>query len=481
MDRSEKIETMTRGSHDFDAVAVNLTTPDIMEKHAFIPVAFRDGKLFAAFADPFDVGAREALRAACTYEIVPMFASRADIDFYIDKFFGASFIKKINPSDGASIINLLDGIIKTAVLRGASDIHIEPCEKHIRLRLRVDGILAEFDRLPSEILPNLISRLKIISGMDISERRLPQDGHFKQTRGETKIDFRVSTISTIYGEKAVIRIIYEEIGVFDKHGLGFFDDGIDMLNGLLKNKNGVILLTGPTGSGKTTTLAALVKDINDSGINIITVEDPVENVIHGVNQININPKTGFDFANALRSIVRQDPDVIMVGEIRDEETALLAVRSAITGHLVLSTLHTNDAASAIFRLIDMNVPDYLVYTALKGIVSQRLVRRICPRCKRKLKIARDDAFLLDLPVDSLIYSGDGCINCNNTGYSGRFAVYEILAADDEFKQFLWERPSARDIDGFIKKSGMKTMRECAIQNVLLGNTTVREIIRAVVY
>jgi len=476
------IGTFKRGEFEFDNRAVALVSPDVAERHSVMPVCFKDGALIVAFADPFDTRAHEDLQALCDHSVAPLFANLSDIKYFIDHYYGASKRSGLGADiEGRSVVKLLDEIIKTAVLRGASDVHIEPFEKLVRLRLRIDGSLREVETLPSEILPNLISRLKVCSGMDISERRLPQDGHFKRQVGDKKIDFRVSTVLTIYGEKAVVRLIYEEGGMFDTNGLGFFEDDLLMLGGLFRSRHGVILLTGPTGSGKTTTLAALIRELNKADVNITTVEDPVENVIHGVNQININPKTGFFFANALRSILRQDPDVIMVGEIRDEETASLAVRSAITGHLVLSTLHTNDAVGAIFRLIDMNVPDYLVYSAIRGVVSQRLVRRICPRCKIKTAVTKDEALLLRVPEGTEVYSGGGCEYCDGSGYAGRFAVYEILACDEELRRFLWRKPSAEEVEARLKNGAMKTLWDCALRNVLIGNTTVSEMLKSVLY
>ena len=473
------IPAFSRDRHRFDTDALDMIDPETAVKHTAIPVFIKDNKLYAAFADPFSARAYEdfVLRGR---SVAVMYAPAGEVRKLIEKYYGASLrgavIKKQSESSAAQ---LLDLILDAAVNRDASDIHIEPFDTTVRVRLRLDGALRELETLPAEMLPTLISRIKILSGMDISERRLPQDGHFKQKRGDKKIDFRVSVIHTIHGEKAVVRLIYDETGALGKYDLGFFEDGLEQLNALFNRRQGMILLTGPTGCGKTTTLAACVKELNTEDVNIVTIEDPTENVIYGVNQIDINPKAGFDFANALRSILRQDPDVIMVGEIRDEETAALAVRSAVTGHLVLSTLHTGDAVSAVYRLIDMNVPDYLVYSAIAGIVSQRLIRRICRFCKTAETIKKEDAYALRLPEDTAVYYGAGCPECENTGYAGRFAVYEILAADDGLKQFLWQRPPESDIKRRLADAGMRTIWDCAVKNVLLGNTTVREMYGAV--
>jgi type IV pilus assembly protein PilB len=363
----------------------------------------------------------------------------------------------------------------------ASDIHIEPTENNIRVRLRIDGHLSEFQSVDISLLPNLISRLKIMGNMDVSDRRLPQDGHFNQAVNSKLIDFRLSTMPTIFGEKAAIRLIYKEKSQLSKEDLGFFPHDLEKITRLFQNPYGAILLTGPTGCGKSTTLASFMQELNKEDVNIVTIEDPVEHILTGANQININPKAGLNFANALRSILRQDPDILMVGEIRDEETAQLAIQAALTGHLVLSTLHTYSAVSAITRLLDMRVPDYLAASAIKGIISQRLVRRVCEHCKTTVKISPTHARLLDLPENTEISEGKGCSHCGGTGLRGRFAVYEYFTITDELSQLIDRRRGIGIIKKYLEEHDFHSMRDNAIKNVLQGNTTPAEIIANVIF
>lgn len=479
--------------------AVSLIDAHFAFKHMVIPVKISDGELHVAFADPFCLKAYEELELLVQYKIVPLYSPWPDIRILLDTYYGKrsrNDLTNLFLSDSrdtnreelsgheediqnAPSVRMIDSIIDMAILKNASDIHLEPHQEDVRIRFRVDGRLVEFERVSQHLHMALISRLKVMGGMDISEKRIPQDGRFIDNRGGVKIDFRLSTVPTLFGEKAVIRLLYEKTSFIDKKELGFSDSALITLERLLKNTHGAILLTGPTGSGKTTTMAAFLRELNTGDNNIITIEDPVENVIPGINQININQKTGFTFAYALRSILRQDPDIIMVGEIRDSETAKLAIRSALTGHLVLSTLHTNDALSAIYRLIDMDVADYLVYSAVKGIISQRLVRRLCPKCKRKVKISAQEVILTSIPTSSEVYQSVGCPACSFTGFSGRFAIYEILPMDNKLTQMFLEKRSIKDIKEHLLASGMKTLWNCGLESVLNGNTTISEFCRAV--
>lgn len=482
-----------------DEYAVNLINAHFAFKHMLIPIKISNGELYVAFADPFSLKAYEELELLVQFKIVPLYSPWPDIRILLDTYYGKrrrTDMTELYLSDGrdtvredlssqeediqnAPSVKMIDSIIDMAILKNASDIHLEPHQEDVRIRFRVDGRLIEFERVSLHLHTALVSRLKVMGGMDISERRIPQDGRFIDNRSGIKIDFRLSTVPTLFGEKAVIRLLYGKISFTDKKELGFSDSALLTLERLLRNTHGAILLTGPTGSGKSTTMAAFLRELNTGDNNIITIEDPVENVIPGINQININQKTGFTFAYALRSILRQDPDIIMVGEIRDSETARLAIRSALTGHLVLSTLHTNDALSAIYRLIDMEVADYLVYSAVKGVISQRLVRRLCPKCRRKETISSQDALLANLPADTEIYKSIGCPSCGFTGFSGRFAIYEILPVDSKLTRMFSEKRSFEDIKESLKASGMKTLWDCGLESVLNGHTTIAEFCRAV--
>ncbi len=374
-------------------------------------------------------------------------------------------------------MEILDNIIRDAILKNAGDIHIEPFEKIIRIRFRIDGCMHTVNKFEISLLEQLISRLKIISGMDISEKRLPQDGSFKFNE---QISFRVSTLPTINGEKAVIRLIYVDNNDLNKNNLGFFEEDLPYIEKLFQNPYGAIIITGPTGSGKTTTLNSFIKDLNTNEVNIVTVEDPVENIIYGVNQTNINPKINFDFPMALRAILRQDPDIIMLGEIRDSITANIAMRSAITGHLVLTTLHTNDAISSIMRLRDMGIENFMISSAVKGVISQRLVRRLCPHCKKEIKISEADAKIFSLPINTIVYESSGCEFCNNIGYKGRLALYEYFLVDEKIRSLIENKSSYDEIKYYLSEKNFLTLKDNAIKNVLLGNTSLREIYKKII-
>jgi len=477
--------------------ALSLVNADFAFKHMILPVKLESATLTAAFADPFNSKAQEELELAVSYRIKPLYTPWPDMVMLLDMCYGQKrrdditqlFLSEETGDTGGQIsdddiksapaVKLLNQIIDMAVIKNASDIHIEPRQSDVRVRFRIDGRLTEFESVNHALYTALISRLKIMGGMDISEKRLPQDGRFVDIKMDKKVDFRISTVPALFGEKAVIRLLYEKTAYTNKTELGFSQDAIKVIERLLMNTNGAILLTGPTGSGKSTTMAAFLRELNTGDNNIMTVEDPVENVIHGINQININPKAGFTFPYALRSILRQDPDIIMVGEIRDPDTAGLAISSALTGHLVFSTLHTNDAISAIYRLIDMDVADYLVYTAVKGIISQRLVRKLCPKCKREKTIGAAQSILANLPEDTVVFEAVGCPACNHTGYKGRFAIYEILTMDDKLLRMFQEKKSREEIKAYLTGRGMKTLWECGLDSVLNGRTSFAEFSRAV--
>lgn len=374
----------------------------------------------------------------------------------------------------APIIKLCDSILKDAINRGASDIHIEPFDKTIYLRFRIDGKLNKIEELMPHMFPALLARYKIMADLNIAERRVPQDGKISLSVNGIPYDFRVSTIPTIHGEKIVIRIYNRQFHSSDISSLGFSEKQKDLIMSMITRPHGIILLTGPTGSGKSTTLYTFLRYLNKEDTNIMTVEDPVENEIEGVNQVQVNPKAQLTFAAALRSFLRQDPNVIMIGEIRDEETAQIATRAAITGHLVLSSIHTNDAAGVITRLINMGIPKYLVADSLLGAISQRLVRKLCPKCKRAHTATDAEMGLLGMTERTEIYEAVGCPYCNQTGYLGRIGVFEIMVLNDEIRGILMSDDFTSEKIGEIVERDMTTVLTHTRERVLAGETSLEE-------
>ena len=370
-------------------------------------------------------------------------------------------------------------MIEQAVLQRASDIHIEPMERQLRVRYRIDGTLYEKATYSTKLLPAMSARIKIIGGMDITEKRKPQDGRITQVVNRMEYDIRVSIIPTVFGEKIVMRIASKNALTRDKAQLGLNEKDLKLFDHILKNPHGIILVTGPTGSGKSTTLYTALNELNTSQVNIITVEDPVEANLDGVNQIQVNPKANLTFASALRSILRQDPDIIMVGEIRDQETAQIAVQASITGHLVVSTLHTNSAASTITRLIDMGIDSYLIADSMVGVIAQRLVRRLCPACRKKRLATEEEKMILKRSeAEKLeIYEPVGCGRCDNTGYKGRIGVYEIMEVTPKLKTIISKGGDAEDIKNQALKEGMYTLRMSATELVLDGTTSYSEMMK----
>ncbi len=378
------------------------------------------------------------------------------------------------------VVRLANYLICNAVKEGASDIHIEPGEKKMRVRYRIDGVLFEVMSPPQTMHPALVSRLKIMSNLDISERRLPQDGRIRAIVSNRYVDFRVNTLPTTQGEKAVIRILDNRSILIGLERLGFEPDHLTTFKEQIARPHGVILVTGPTGSGKTTTLYSALMTMNGAEMNISTTEDPVEYFLSFANQVQINDRIGFTFASALRALLRQDPDIIMVGEIRDEETARICVQAALTGHLVLSTLHTNDAPSSITRLINIGIEPYLISASVNAVLAQRLVRRICEKCKEVYEPSDDVKIALEkanIRVDTL-YRGAGCDHCRNTGYSGRCGIYEVIQLDDGFRDLVATRPSVTDLRRYAVERGMVSLREDGLRKLRRGLTTVEEVLRA---
>ena len=374
----------------------------------------------------------------------------------------------------APVIKLCDSILKDAINRGASDIHIEPFAKTVFIRFRIDGKLQKIDELSTQLYPAMLARYKIMSELNIAERRIPQDGKISLDVEGASYDFRVSTVPTIHGEKIVIRIYSKSFSSNDISSLGFSDKQKDLIMSMITRPHGIILLTGPTGSGKSTTLYTFLRYLAKEDTNIMTVEDPVENEILGINQVQVNPKANLTYAAALRSLLRQDPNVIMIGEIRDEETAQIATRAAITGHLVLSSIHTNDAAGVITRLINMGIPKYLVADSLLGAISQRLVRKLCPKCKKLKQTTASEMAILKITEPAEIYEPVGCLYCNNTGYLGRIGVFEIMVLTDEIKDIIMSDNFTSERVGEIVERDMTTVLSHTRDRVLLGQTSLEE-------
>ena len=377
------------------------------------------------------------------------------------------------------VVVLVNSIIESAARLRASDIHIEALENAVRVRYRIDGVLHEKSNYSIHLLPAIIARLKIIGGMDISEKRKPQDGRITLVIDRVEYDIRVSILPTVFGEKCVMRLAQKKALTRDKKDLGFSDDELHAFDHILKNTNGILLVTGPTGSGKSTTLYTALSELNKEDVNIITVEDPVEANIDGINQVQVNPKAELTFASALRSILRQDPDIIMIGEIRDGETAQIAVQASITGHLVVSTLHTNSAASTISRLEDMGIESYLLADSMIGVIAQRLVRRLCPHCKKPHVLTEEERQMMELPINQEVnaFEPSGCEQCDNTGYKGRIGIYEIMTITPKLKTLIAKGVGADELKVAAQAEGMHTLRDSAVKLVLDGVTSYNEMLR----
>ncbi|HZK57361.1 MAG TPA: GspE/PulE family protein [Clostridia bacterium] len=483
-----------------DSETARLVSGKLARRYTLIPVK-RDGeKLIVAMADPLNIFAVDDIRMATGLEIVPVIATSQGILDAIDQHYETENAEKVleefrqnyqveNIDDidekisgeisNAPVVKLVNSIIRQAVKMGASDIHIEPFEEVIKIRFRIDGDLQEIMAPAKATHSAIATRIKIISKMDIAEKRLPQDGRVEMNIEGRGIDLRISVLPTVHGEKIVMRLLDRNSFLFTKQQLGFTEQNLKVFDKIVQSPNGIILVTGPTGSGKTTTLYAVLKELNQVNKNIITVEDPVEYQMDGINQTQVNIKAGLTFANGLRSILRQDPDIIMIGEIRDSETAQIAVRAAITGHLVLSTLHTNDTASSVTRLINMGVEPYLVSSSVVGITAQRLVKKICENCK--ICYVADElekkALQIENTTEVTVHKGEGCNFCNNTGYKGRIAIHEILPITREIRLLIDKNLSIDSIREEAMKQNFVSLRENCIQLVREGVTTIEELLR----
>lgn len=476
----------------------NLLPVDILKKYTMIPFEYStEGAniVRVAMSDPMDLDALDDINIITNLQVEPVVATPTSILRALDKYYGQKdVLSKLDEYtkekealeeqedmysedvQNSPIVQLVKSMIEQAVRQRSSDIHIEPMEKQVRIRYRIDGTLYERMTYSHRLLPAIVARIKIIGGMDIAEKRKPQDGRITQIVDRVEYDIRVSVLPTVYGEKIVMRLTSKQALTKEKSQLGFNEEELKVFDRILSNPHGILLVTGPTGSGKSTTLYTALSELNSEEVNIITVEDPVEANIDGINQVQTNNKANLTFASALRSILRQDPDIIMIGEIRDSETAGIAVQASITGHLVVSTLHTNSAASTITRLADMGVEPYLIADSTVGIIAQRLVRRLCPSCKQAYEPNAEERELLKIsdtePVK--IYKPCGCANCDNTGYRGRIGVYEIMEVTHDLKLIIAKGGSADDIKEQALKEGMNTLRMSATRYVLDGITSVSE-------
>jgi len=488
-----------------DRTAVASVSGAICRRHSVLPIALDAGTLILAMADPGDVFAIDDVRAAARMPVQVVVAEPADLAAAIDRHIRAddelndlstTFEEETapaqdpaasmeeSPEDEAPIVRFVNLIVSQAIQDRASDIHIEPGEDALRVRYRIDGVLHEMQSAPKSVQNGVISRLKIMSDINIAERRKPQDGRMSVVHGGRQIDLRVATLPTVWGEKVVMRILDNTNTSLTLTDLNLLERNLETFRTAYTKPYGMILVTGPTGSGKSTTLYTTLNAVSKPEINVITVEDPVEYRMPGINQVQVNPKAGLTFASALRSILRSDPDVVLLGEIRDHETAQIAIEASLTGHLVLSTLHTNDAPSAVTRLTEMEIEPFLVGSALDCVVAQRLARRLCERCKSPASYAADDLRRLRFPMTAegeppLIYGPVGCTACSNTGYRGRLAVHEVMAVTEEIERLTVERASSAEIGRAAREQGMLTLREDGWEKVKLGLTSVDEIIRVV--
>lgn len=482
---------------------------NIAKQFQVVPVRMERDELYLAMSDPMNFYAIEEVKKAVRKKIVPMIATAEGVEHAILVLYGnegaaraIEAMKREAPTEedngeeaqftgnilndninDAPTIRLVNSIIERAILERASDIHIEPKEKELQVRMRIDGVLRKILTIPKNLQNSVISRLKIMSGMDIAERRVPQDGRFNVKNKKREFDLRVNSLPTVYGEKIVARLLDKRAGYLTPDSIGLMGDNLKKYQRAIHCTSGVILIAGPTGSGKSSTMNTMISQLNTEEVNVVTLEDPVEYNIDGVNQVQINEKTGMDFANGLRAILRQDPDIIAVGEIRDGETAQISMRAAITGHVVLSTIHTNDAVGTIERLEDIGVEPYLIATALRAVISQRLVRRICPKCKKSYEATDEEVRRLGLSTEHkhIFYRGEGCADCFNTGYRGRIGVFEILEITPEIRPLISQQAGRPVIEQELASahSEFKTLRENAIQLVEEGITTTEEVQRVI--
>ncbi len=492
-----------------DPEIVSIIPKRIALRYKIVPLSKENNTLTIAMANPLDVNAIDYIKEYTKMDVDPKFASEDDVINILSSYYevGGGFddiLEKVDVStvidygdevnlselqaisQEAPVIQLVNMLIMQGIKERASDIHLEPNKRGLLVRYRIDGILHDVRMLPARIKPAIISRVKILSRMDIAERRLPQDGRFQLRFGAREVDLRVSSIPTVYEEKIVLRLLDKSQGVIALDGVGFTEIQLSEFRSMITASYGIILITGPTGSGKSTTLYGALNEIDSVEKNVVTVEDPVEYKLERINQINVRPKINLTFANALRSILRQDPDIIMIGEMRDPETAHIAVQSALTGHLVFSTLHTNDAVSSLTRMIDMGVASFLISSSVIGVMAQRLVRRICPRCiedyipEKSVLENLDINFILPDIEHRRLFRGKGCDYCKNTGYRGRTAIMEMVRMNDEIRTMIMKNSPSNEIKELAIKNGMLTLLDNGVSKALEGITTIDEVLRVAV-
>jgi type IV pilus assembly protein PilB len=495
------LEFVDLADHPIDPTATVLLPEALARRYRALPIGERDGKLLVAMSDPANVYALDDIRTITGRDVQPVVATANDVERAIQKYAGMDSQVEAMASiaaeqaedevdleaalEDAPIVKLVNAIMTQAVGDRASDVHLEPAEKNVRIRFRVDGVLHEpMPPAPKNIQGGLISRLKVMADLNIAEKRVPQDGRISMKVGGRALDLRVATLPTVWGEKVVIRVLDKSNALLKLEDLGFLEGPYERYAESFRKPYGAILVTGPTGSGKSTSMYATLNILNEVDKNIITVEDPVEYRLPGVNQVQVNPKAGLTFASALRSILRADPDIVLIGEIRDKETATIAIEAALTGHLVLSSLHTNDAPSAISRLIEMDVETFLVASAIDCVIAQRLGRKLCERCKvgyapehAELEAAGYPEWLWGEITE--IYKAVGCPACSNTGYRGRIGLYEVMPMTEEIERLTVERASSESIKTVAVQQGMITLRDDGLEKVRMGVTSLEEVARVV--
>lgn len=486
-----------------NVAAANLITPEVAVRNNVLPL-YQEGKtLYVAMKNPNDIITIDNLHLMTGLEICPLVVSDMELAAAIENF--ANMNSAVDSYDDDDLpdaqeeseelsiddkpaVQLVNQIINNAIKSGASDVHVEALEKMMRVRFRIDGVLQEVLQNPIKIFPSVVSRVKVLGGMDIAEKRIPQDGRATVRYEDKTLDVRIATMPTVYGEKIVMRLLERNKGNVSIKDIHFSERQFPRFDKAIHMPYGFVLVTGPTGSGKSTTLYATLAEISTLEKNVITLEDPVERRMAGINQVQMNNRAGMTFAAALRSVLRSDPDIVMVGEIRDGETAKIAVEAALTGHMVLSTLHTNDAAGAVTRLEEMGVEPFLTASSLVGVLAQRLVRKLCPKCKEEVTMTRAEMLkiLPDFPVDQYpeetftIYKPKGCLTCNNTGYKGREAVFEFLTVTEEMKKLILDRANGADIKALAISQGMHTLKDEGIYKVMHGRTSIEELLRVIV-
>jgi len=480
---------------EIDPEATKIVTEQYCVENTIVPIGFEGDRLVVAIYDPLNILVSDDLRFRTGNEVIPMLAPKKAIEEAISRNYGKEVAQKAaadleqeldiaaiqslgdqitDEVNQAPVVKLVNSMIDFAIRANASDIHVEPMADRVRVRIRIDGVLSEIMSNPLGARDAIITRLKILAGLNIAEKRIPQDGRIQTLVNGKPVDMRVSILPTVHGEKTVIRILAKNDANLNRKYLGINAHNNDMIDKIVKVPQGIVLISGPTGSGKTTTLYTLLAEKNEPDTNIVTVEDPVEIQIPGINQVQVNVKAGMTFAGGLRSILRQDPDIILVGEIRDGETAEIAMRAAITGHLVFSTIHTNDAVSSINRLIDMGLEPFMVSSALIGVISQRLVRRICTNCRREYEPDQLEKDLLNLKPGQKLYEGAGCSECSGSGYKGRIAIHEIVVMTKAMKVLMERRASEEEMRNLAMKEGTQMLAQAAYELVLEGITTVKE-------